>query len=131
MYSGQTGEIVNTLLFVYWKLCNSVGEGIACNGIGSTIWSEIKRFEGQFPSSPLCSYSQKRRDVWNPSNAPLFPWLSSCRADPLQLEESKSFDVAGSSARGTWLAPFVQNPACLLANTSKEESFSLKVHEEL
>lgn len=57
MYSGQTGEIVNTLLFVYWKLCNSVGEGIACNGIGSTICSEIKRFEGQFPSSLLCSYS--------------------------------------------------------------------------
>lgn len=39
MYNVQTGEIVNTLLFVYWKLCNSVGEGIACNRIGSTICS--------------------------------------------------------------------------------------------
>lgn len=53
MYEIQTGEIVNILKCVYWKLGNSTWEGISCNRIRFNPLQpkavNIEQFKEQFP----------------------------------------------------------------------------------
>lgn len=62
MYEVQTGEILNILMCMYWKLCNSMWEGISCNRIKFNYLRpkvvNIEQFKDQFPCFSVCSCSQ-------------------------------------------------------------------------
>jgi len=58
----QTGEIVNILKSVHQKSCNSMWEGISCNGTKFNYLQpkvvNIEQFKDQFPRFSVCSSFQ-------------------------------------------------------------------------